>query len=878
MDAFGRGAGPARAIHLEREVHFHDGEGGTSTTSPIRVTISYLDGLSRPVQLKMKADPGDAIRRDGGGAVLVDGAGRPTLAHAAERWLANGHEVRNNKAWLVRTYEPWFSDTAEFESDLALRRYGTSTRNTSMRSEGCCARISPTALTPPTPIRPGRYAGSDANDNVTGSAYEAARLALAPAIRSAMPEQGQAHARTPVIVDHDPLGREIAVRELGDGGVERRTSIELGVLGLPVRRIDARGLTAFSHRYDCLSGRSSKRAWTRAIAGACSMPMAAASGAGTPKERATPTASMRTVVTSQPGHGTRRVRQADRAAHLWRQPAVSQAALRNLRGRLVEHRDEAGALRIERCHMDGQALAKRRMLRDGADAHKNVVDWSTPALVPLQAVQHQSVQRLDGLGRPARQTLPDGTTREYSYATLGHLAEVRLSTADNALNRQVIATGIEANARGQHVRIAFGNAVETVYEYDRETFRLTRLLTRATGSAGRLYQDIAYAYDPVGNITRYVDTVQDPGASVPLVQGLTVSPACDFAYDAFYRLTRASGRVHQALLQHDYRDALPDAEAIKGTRHISLNNGAAIERYTRHYEYDLAGNFMRMRHVGASHSWSTNYWTSPNSNRSLPRDDLNGNALVNPESHFDANGNTIRLPHLSAMDWDHNDRLTRAVVIDRSGAGLPDDAEYYVYGGDGLRIRRVTERLVAGDVETTETLFLDGCEIKRIVRNNVTRLERLTSYISDGARRLATLHQWSVDDAGRETDDLAAKKLHYQVGNHLGSVSLELDPAGAIISYEEYFPFGGTSFLAGRSIRDVKLKDIRYSGKCRDDMTGLYCYEFRYYAPFIGNWLSPDPLGPASGLNLYCFVSKHPINFIDLLGLDAVKLAGGPKG
>ena len=309
----------------------------------------------------------------------------------------------------------------------------------------------------------------------------------------------------------------------------------------------------------------------------------------------------------------------------------------------------------------------------------------------------------------------------------------------------------------------------------------------------------------------------------------------------------------------------PDALSVRAG---SLHCKRATPSAHCHTRYDLAGNIQRIRHQGVTQNWTTEIWTSPTSNRSLPKKDLNGIDLVNPESHFDANGNTIHLPHLRSMDWNHYNRLARAVIIDRSAAGGTDDAEYYVYGADGLRVRRVSERLVAGQVEVTETTYLDGCEIRRISTAGNPRLLRTTSHITDGAARLATLHQWSMDQSGLETDNIAEEKLHYLVGNHLGSVSLELDEAGDVISYEEYFPFGGTSFLAGKNARDIKLKEYRYSGKCRDDATGFYCYEYRYYAPFIGGWLSPDPLGPVDGLNLYRFVHNNPIRFVDADGLQ----------
>ena len=43
---------------------------------------------------------------------------------------------------------------------------------------------------------------------------------------------------------------------------------------------------------------------------------------------------------------------------------------------------------------------------------------------------------------------------------------------------------------------------------------------------------------------------------------------------------------------------------------------------------------------------------------------------------------------------------------------------------------------------------------------------------------------------------------------------------GSIISYEEYYPYGSTSYQAGRSAVEVSLKRYRYTGKERDEETG----------------------------------------------------------
>jgi RHS repeat-associated protein len=842
--------------------------------------VSYVDGFGRPIQTKLRAEAGPAIQRNSAGAVIIDGDGKPVLAPSGLRWLTTGNDVYNNKGWVVRKYEPFFSTRADFESDEALCRYGVATR-THYDPVGRIVRQDlPNGSFATSVYTAWETRKSDANDNVVGSAYEAERYALP----GSDPEKdaltkAQAHAQTPIIIENEVSGRPFRLREIGGAGTTRITTTRFGVFGLPDQVIDPRKLTALTYRYDMLGRAFFKESidsgaeWTLFDSQGRIIHRWDARDVHIQNRYDQNGRLTETKVDDARGlnNVVQRVVYGDN-------PVVLQSKLKNARGQMVSRYDDVGVVRFEKYHIDGQAIDTRRFLRSAPDAHKKLVDWTNVAAVAMDTVQYRSQKKFDGLGRVVIEILPDGTTREYDYAATGHVAEVRLTTADTRLNRKIIASKIETNARGQRTQMRLGNGVETTYEYDTRTFQLQRLHTYQPIGSVRDYVDVEYTYDPVGNITRWIDHAQNPSASVQLIQGLTTSSACEFTYDAFYQLKVATGRVHQALLEHDYRDGLSDPSAIKGTRHLSLNNGAAIERYIRTYDYDLSGNIQRIRHQGITKSWTTEIWTSPTSNRSLPKKDPNGIDIVNPESRFDENGNTLYLPHLRLMEWNYNNRLARVVITDRSTSSRPDDAEYYVYEADALRARRVTERLVAGQVEVTETIYFEGFEIRRISRGGNIRLLRQTSHISDGTASLATLHQWSIDQSGLETNNIAEKKLHYLVGNHLGSTSLELDEAGGVISYEEYFPYGGTSFIAGNDARDVKLKEYRYSGKLRDDTTGFYCYEYRYYAPFIGNWLSPDPLGSADGLNLYCFVHNNPIRFVDNEGLQTSQgvLAPGP--
>jgi len=47
-------------------------------------------------------------------------------------------------------------------------------------------------------------------------------------------------------------------------------------------------------------------------------------------------------------------------------------------------------------------------------------------------------------------------------------------------------------------------------------------------------------------------------------------------------------------------------------------------------------------------------------------------------------------------------------------------------------------------------------------------------------------------------------------------------------------------------------------------------YNYRYYSPELGRWLSRDPIGENGGWNLYGMVGNNPTNYIDLLGYTKV--------
>jgi RHS repeat-associated protein len=103
-----------------------------------------------------------------------------------------------------------------------------------------------------------------------------------------------------------------------------------------------------------------------------------------------------------------------------------------------------------------------------------------------------------------------------------------------------------------------------------------------------------------------------------------------------------------------------------------------------------------------------------------------------------------------------------------------------------------------------------------------------------------------------------------------------VDESGLVIGYEEYHPYGTTAYASGRGGVEVSGKRYRYTGKERDEETGLYYHGARHMAPWLGRWTSADPAGMVDGNNLYQYSRGNPVMFIDGTGNDST-LVGGAK-
>jgi RHS repeat-associated protein len=399
---------------------------------------------------------------------------------------------------------------------------------------------------------------------------------------------------------------------------------------------------------------------------------------------------------------------------------------------------------------------------------------------------------------------------------------------------------------------------------------LTSLTTTRSSDPNKL-QALNYAYDPVGNITRIVDKAQQ----TIFFKNQIVEPSNDYVYDALYRLIQAKGRESIGLAS--VPQTTWDDSARMGQALPLPSDAQALRNYTETYQYDSVGNILALIHVAANGNWTRNYaYDQPNS---PPTDNRLTSTTVGAGSEvpysYDAHGNMIAMPHLTLMASDFKDQLHATQQRVSNG---PVETTYYVYDSTGQRVRKVTE--TANGAKANEQIYLGAYEVYREhdATGTAVTLERDTLHVMDDKRRIALLETKTIDQS-TSANLLPDTAIRYQHTNHLESACLELDENASVISYEEYYPYGSTSYQSGSIAAETSLKRYRYTGKERDEENRFYYHGARYYAPWLGRWTSCDPLVTVDGPNLFSYSRNNPIRFYDPSGLQNVPAkAGTPAG
>lgn len=878
LDEYKNSGKPVVVASIVREEHFQK-----NNNSPIQLAFEYSNGLGQVVMKKAQAEPGLAkkVIVNPNNTYTIADINTATLNPKQLRWVGNGRTILNNKGNAVKQYEPYFSVTHQFEDLKELVETGV----TPIMYYDAMGRLIKTKMPDGTLSRTEfdswKQVIYDANDTVlesesswyhnrTNHLIDAELIAAGkdPNREKMAADKAAKHARTPSIQHFDTLGRPVLLVDHNKNLVTDADEFYLTKVNLDIESnlrsvIDARGNVVMQYKYDILGNKiyqSSMDAGQRwLLINILGNPLRTWDERNHEFQYLYDILHRPTQSKVLGGDGDTLLNHIfDRIIYGETEPNPE---LKNLRRQVVKHYDTGGLIDTPAYDFQGQPpTTTRRLFKD----YKGVANWIDANLAnDLEAEEFRFITETDALGRVTQQTAPDGSIITPFYNEAGLLnAETVLHP--HLANPTIYIKDIDYNEKGQRNKIVYGNNVISQFSYDKETFRLNRLETKRQNKDP--LQDWHYTFDPVGNITH----IEDKNIPVVFFDNQKITGVSTYTYDAIYRLVEATGRENNASLVFDNKDNWNDAAFMQ-----QLNPGdpMAMRNYTQNYHYDAVGNIRKIHHQAAGNTWTRDYDYQA-ANNQLIHTIIGTNTYNYP--HHPKHGFITAMPHLERMGWNFKEELIKTIRQRRTDGGTPETT-YYQYDGQGQRLRKLTENTANPGVKPIrkeERIYIAGYELYKKHSGMDKGLERTSLSLMDEQ------HRFVMIETRNDVDDGTEKHLvRYQLHNHIGSASLELDGSNIakVISYEEFHSFGTTAYQAKNVTIKSSAKRYRYTGMERDEESGLEYHSARYYLPWLGRWGSCDPIGIADSTNMYIYVTNSPIRLNDCTGNIPDGLVGDPQ-
>lgn len=529
----------------------------------------------------------------------------------------------------------------------------------------------------------------------------------------------------------------------------------------------------------------------------------------------------------------------------------------------------------------------------------------------------------DTAGQLIRETDFSGRTLRYDYDAAGrrictrypdaHLVRCHYDDGDRLFSQQVLRLQDGAEKL----------VSTTEYRYDSEY----RLVSATTPDA-----QVAFEYDADGHVIaesingRRVEQDYDALSGRPVAWRLD-GVAMRFAHGPAGLLKEWQVDGHAPLqLSHDAlgRETERRSEAgfLSGQRHGATGN--LVEQWagrlaadspllpqavSRHLEYDRAYN---VTHITDGRWGETDYLYDVNDQimraeggvRTLPREET---------FSYDENLNVRQYGHKPNRPFE---AMTFTEYEQQSGRLIKRGDDVYRYDDSG----RLVEKTVLTDGFRPQRWRCRWDVLGQLSELITPQGERWTYCYDAFGRRISKRrqgtakgtvgydYQWCGDQLVAETpvyaDGTAATGesvywlyepgaltpgaryekglLHYVVRDHMGTPRELLTESGEVVwsqklsvwGRSERYRFGGWNAANDEGGPGCPW---RFAGQWEDEESGLYYNRFRYYDSDAGQYLTPDPIGLAGGINPYGYV-KNPLKWIDPLGLCSKESIETPYG
>lgn len=419
----------------------------------------------------------------------------------------------------------------------------------------------------------------------------------------------------------------------------------------------------------------------------------------------------------------------------------------------------------------------------------------------------------DSAGRVDTLTYPTGFAVKNVYNGYGHLERVQRADAGGST---VFWQATSQNAAGQVTGETLGNGLTAARTYD-TLFRLTA--ASASGGAGAAHSQ-TFSYDAVGNLTQRVDATQ--------------SVTENFSYDTLNRLNFVSG---PAIATRTY-----DYNAIGN---IAYKSDVGVYTY---------GTATVRPHAVASVSGNGN----PNTVTASYSYDANGNLFGASGTLYPASGSVAFSRTLTYTSFNMPNALSHV----QGGASY---SYTYTYNSEHERVRLVAVR----PDDTLTSIYLHPAGkgallYEKETRQSDGRIEH-KHYVNGGAGLVGVY--LSRSDA---TTD-----MRYYHKDHLGSIAVITNQAGAVVERLAYEAFGerrntdGSSENRASPIVGVSTDRGFTSHEHLDEMMLIHM-NGRIYDPVLARFMTPDPFVQApenlQSYNRYSYGFNNPLSGVDPSG------------
>jgi RHS repeat-associated protein len=351
------------------------------------------------------------------------------------------------------------------------------------------------------------------------------------------------------------------------------------------------------------------------------------------------------------------------------------------------------------------------------------------------------------------------------------------------------------------------NGFPNVLYTTENAYNKDNVLTSITYPSGRV---VGYTLDVTDRITQ-VDTTLS-GNSKTLASSITYLP-----YGGITGLTY--GNILS--LTHGYDNQY---------RTSSIAVGSILDRT---YVYDANGNITSVddNEPQGNEALESAGIYSYDQGTNLLADIQAGSPVV---YDYDENGNIVSANNRT-FTYDLSNRL---ITVQEGSTTLGQ----YVYNAINQRIKKT--------VQGQTTIFHYDLQGHLIAETSASG-QTLVEYFYLGDQPLAMIKPGETES------------VYYFHNDHLGTPQILTDDNATVSWIATYTPFG----QAVASVETVE-NPFRLPGQYYDQDTGLHYNWNRYYDPKTGRYLTPDPIGLKSGINLFTYVENNPILRLDLKGLD----------